>query len=338
LFETVLALHFDRMSPELLRQLHSNMKQLQVIPSIFVTRHLLRSASRLGLLPELLDTWQEIKKLKHPVNNFTYLFLISGCARANNIEHLEEILAQMKKDGIAPNEFIYTSIMRAYKHDVNLVVKYLNEMIQAGFNPTVATYHVVITAFVAANDIVNANKYYDQMKQKGMEVDFTVDSLIATVEKSANLQRSFDAHLAHEQPRVSSSQDTTKLPTPQPQSSSAPNATPTPTTATSSAPTEHTTTIATEATTPAPEQPNPPPTPSDDVKPSKVPKSKSKKLSSKSTVDEQKKQPQQQEEERLKALSYRELQNELKEKQLKASGKQEELLQRLLDHFNENQK
>ena len=113
-------------------------------------------------------------------NVITYSSLIKACSDNECINQVKRFYNQMISERLKPDVIIYNSLIKAYsKHDdINEVKKYYDQMITDGLKPSVITYNSLITAY-SSHNINEVKKYYDQMTSDGLKPNqITYNSLI----------------------------------------------------------------------------------------------------------------------------------------------------------------
>jgi pentatricopeptide repeat protein len=65
-----------------------------------------------------------------------------------------------------PNKFLYTSLMQTYvnNNNPNMTLKILNEMIEKGLNPDLATYTTLINSFRKGRKLEKCWEVHKKMK------------------------------------------------------------------------------------------------------------------------------------------------------------------------------
>ena len=147
-------------------------------PNVFIYSSLISFSCKFNYLNLVRYFYDQMTHDGLRPNVITYNSLIKAYS-GNDINEVKRFYDQMTREGLKPTVITYSSLIEAYSnHDINEVKKYYDQMIIEGLKPDVITYSSLIEAY-SAHDINEVKKYYDQMTSDGLKPNqITYNSLI----------------------------------------------------------------------------------------------------------------------------------------------------------------
>jgi pentatricopeptide repeat protein len=122
---------------------------------------------------ELFDRMTDNKsaKNKRPLRNeVTYNTLISALCSAEMPEKAFSIFAQMRRGGLRPDKFTYTSLLRVCVSESDLQELFY-DMLESGAKPDVVTYNTMIKTLCRKRQLTQATKLVTEMESRGISPD-----------------------------------------------------------------------------------------------------------------------------------------------------------------------
>ncbi|KDP43919.1 hypothetical protein JCGZ_20929 [Jatropha curcas] len=130
--------------------------------------------SKDGLTHEALQLFSEIKDKGHMPEVIAHTAVIEAYANAGGqSKEAHKVFLRMLANGIAPNAYTYTVLIKGLSNDGKLVdaKKYLLEMMGKGMRPNAGTYTAVFEAFAKEEKVEEAKELLKQMKERGFVPD-----------------------------------------------------------------------------------------------------------------------------------------------------------------------
>lgn len=111
------------------------------------------------------------KKSEGPFRNeVTYNTLISALCNAGRPEQALKVFEQMKKAGLRPDKFTYTSLIRVCVQETD-IQELLYDMRESGARPDVVTYNTMIQSLCNKRQLTQATKLVTEMESRGISPD-----------------------------------------------------------------------------------------------------------------------------------------------------------------------
>ncbi|XP_057449933.1 pentatricopeptide repeat-containing protein At5g39710-like [Lotus japonicus] len=103
-------------------------------------------------------------------NSVSFNAAIQRFCAEGRITEAEEVLQEMNRKGLAPDETTYTSLIHLFtKYQVYKVHKVMCDMIFSGFLPSVATYNDLVLAYCRVGSVDQALRVLRDMVDKGVD-------------------------------------------------------------------------------------------------------------------------------------------------------------------------
>jgi pentatricopeptide repeat protein len=122
---------------------------------------------------ELFDRMTDNKSTrnKRPLRNeVTYNTLISALCSAGMAEKAFSTFAQMRRGGLRPDKFTYTSLLRVCVNESDLQELFY-DMLESGAKPDVVTYNTMIKTLCQKRQLTQATKLVTEMEYRGISPD-----------------------------------------------------------------------------------------------------------------------------------------------------------------------
>lgn len=116
------------------------------------------------------DVVEQMKKTKVAPNVYIYGSLIAACARSVDAERAEHWLQQMSSQGIAPNEIVCRSVMNACAASgkPEKAQKWFDEMVRLNLEPGDRGFVTMVKAYSESGDMKRASAMIEEMHTKQM--------------------------------------------------------------------------------------------------------------------------------------------------------------------------
>lgn len=115
---------------------------------------------------EALKAFEKMKTLNIYPNQITYVQLLTACSKAKDAQKAEEIFLEAKNNPrIGVSIQMYNSLMLCYtrRHEPEMALKILDEMIKEGIKPDIVCYTTVINAFKNTKNLKKCWELYDRV-------------------------------------------------------------------------------------------------------------------------------------------------------------------------------
>nr|GMD65250.1 pentatricopeptide repeat-containing protein At5g42310, mitochondrial [Ipomoea batatas] len=129
--------------------------------------------AKAGCLNDAEDVVSEMKRSGVAPDEYTYSLLIDACANAGSWESAEIVLKEMEANGLQPNSFIFSRILASYRDrgEWQKSFEVLKEMKSCGVKADRHFYNVMIDTFGKYNCLEQAMDAFERMKVEGVEPD-----------------------------------------------------------------------------------------------------------------------------------------------------------------------
>lgn len=140
------------------------------VPSVIVYNSLLAGAFRSRQLELVNWVLGEMKKDKVKRNINTYSTLVEGFCWMSRVDVAIELIEQMNDEGIGPNASVYNSIINALggMGRFKEALGFLERFLILESGPTLSTYDSLVKSFCKGGDIEGANKILKMMISRGI--------------------------------------------------------------------------------------------------------------------------------------------------------------------------
>lgn len=120
---------------------------------------------------------------------------VNGLCRSGKMDLAEEALEWLDNVGIAPNDFIYGSIIIGFAEVLQLdkAEQYVEEMRRKNMEASPAVYHVLMRDYVRAGNMPKAEEIMQHLQNNGMAGPETTDMFIDGLVKAGKTQEAFQA-------------------------------------------------------------------------------------------------------------------------------------------------
>ena len=130
------------------------------------------SLGRRGQCAKALAAFADMKAEGVKPNQFTYGAIISAVARTGDVDKASDLLEEMLDAGLTPNEFVYSSLISCCKRGGRWeqALDFFEEMVEEdNIKPDVVTFTALIDVCGSAGQWQKAHELYQQMKAHGVQ-------------------------------------------------------------------------------------------------------------------------------------------------------------------------
>ncbi|GBG66833.1 hypothetical protein CBR_g70711 [Chara braunii] len=159
--------------------------------ALLVTYH-----ARRGDKHSARSTFERMRSLRIPPNDFVYTSLINSYVMAGDMRNAMNCLEEMELEGVPPNAATYTVLIHGHARQKDAVSAELmfERMKRAKISPLVAAYQVLIDAFCKADDVERIEKAMAEMEAQGLDPNLTIyNNLLSTFSRLGKTDKCLDS-------------------------------------------------------------------------------------------------------------------------------------------------
>lgn len=161
--------------PWQVKTIYTEMCKSGVVPDRYTYVVLIRAYSKGRYSNDALSVYQKTKEEGMQLDVILYNMLLSMCADVGLVKEAEEIFDEMKKlpEGCRPDDWTYSSIITAYScsGQVSMAEQMFNEMLDAGFRPTIFVLTSLIQCYGTAEQTDSIMRVIDMLPEYQVQPD-----------------------------------------------------------------------------------------------------------------------------------------------------------------------
>ncbi|XP_052210560.1 pentatricopeptide repeat-containing protein At5g11310, mitochondrial [Diospyros lotus] len=167
------------------------------VPPIQVFNILLNGWSQARQIEHMERLWDEMKKENLKPNVVTYSALVEGYSQMCHVEVAIELLGRMRRDGLEPNAIIYNPIINALGKEGRFkeALGIMERFLVLESGPTITTYNSLVKGFCRAGDLEGATKILKMMISRGiMPTATTYNHLFSYLSKLGKVEEGLNLY------------------------------------------------------------------------------------------------------------------------------------------------
>ncbi|TPX69326.1 hypothetical protein SpCBS45565_g02521 [Spizellomyces sp. 'palustris'] len=159
----------------------SSMQEYEVTPDIPVYTALIKAHMRASDLNAAWDTFKEIRDRGLVPDTAVWTLMmrvVSELDAGEAANKCEGFLAQMKKEGVAPNERTFAALIKACSKQPERALQHLQGMKADGLSPNVYCFAALIEAYVIAGNVTAALEHFENMLSEGIRPNAVIFNIL----------------------------------------------------------------------------------------------------------------------------------------------------------------
>ncbi|RZC86617.1 hypothetical protein C5167_029964 [Papaver somniferum] len=152
-------------------KLWGEMKSRRICPDVVAFSAFIDGLSNAGRMEEAYEAFEDMLRRGITPNNFTYNSLIGGFCNCGKVDYALKLEKEMRQNGLIPDIFNTNMIINGFCKQGSMKAANNTFMHRFGQNPDIVTYNTLISGYIKAFDLVNAEDFLAKMWDSGWQPD-----------------------------------------------------------------------------------------------------------------------------------------------------------------------